>query len=103
MTMTPEDLKRYREVAEASTPNLQTGLFRSDEQDDQVAQFSESLRARSPGECWMVVAPIGDGTPIEESALFAAITGNGPTSANNARFFAGARAAALESIDEIER
>ena len=100
-------LKHWREVALASSDNLTTGIFRSDEVEDQIAQFRESIALIEPKSehMWVVAStdPKTPDAPITEKALYAAITGNGPTSEANARFFAGARVALLEAIDEIER
>jgi len=103
MSVDADMLKLWREVATASTPNLGKGLFRDDTHAGQLAQFKETIEKHPEGQCWAVCCPVGDGTPIEDEALFAAITGNGPTSEANARFFAGARDAFLMAIDEIER
>lgn len=95
-----ETIKMLRDLATAATPSTVHGMFRSDERDEQIAQFAETLDYGS-GKCWVVCAPV-EGKPIEEEALYSAITGNGSTSEANAKFYAHARHNMLLLLDEIE-
>lgn len=99
--MNDETKKRIRALASAATPNLCVGLFASDNQKKQVAMFKESLEKRPEGKVWCCCAEI-PGKPISEEALYAAITGNGPTSEANARFFAVARELVLSLLQQLD-
>lgn len=55
-----------------------------------------------PGKVHLTCVPFGD-KPIDDEALFTAITGNGPTSERNAALIAHYRTAAPLLADECER
>lgn len=99
------NLKKLRALAEAATQGaLSLGNFPDPSPTAAVAYFGDMIRKGS-GEVWAVVTPMLDGTPLEEEALYLAITGNGPTSESNARFIAVANPrtvlALIEALDVV--
>lgn len=108
MKIDEDIIRQARAIIDEATkaPTYYTGLFRSNVPDEQVAQFRETIAKHPAGPVHAVCVAVNDHTPVEDEALFVAITGNGPTSHANARYIkhsfdpvGGWRAA----IDEVER
>ncbi len=94
------DLDKLEALAAAATPGGVFGRFRSNDPADQLAQFHETL-VHGAGPIWCVCVPVDDGSPIEQEALYTAITGNGPTSEANAKFYSVARENTLTLIEQV--
>lgn len=68
MTAPPFDVAAVRAMLEkASKAPFTVGVFRSDDRDQQVAQFRETLDYGS-GRCWCLVIPVDANTPIADEA-----------------------------------
>ncbi len=95
MALTADDLASIRELAEAASPGeLSWGAMRA-EHVAQLADKTAAIDGTDPTEMWTTwLGPADD-------ALIVAVTGNGPTSKANARFFSRARMAVLALLDEI--
>lgn len=101
MSFTDEDLTKIRAFAESSTPGVAYGVYPGgSDPDEQLVELGKSL-SFGVGEIYCVCAPLGDGTPIEDAAQFSAITGNGPTSEDNAKFYSLARELVISLVDEV--
>lgn len=79
------------EHAKRSTPELKWGACEHEPGE------IERLIAKEPGPCWMAW------TGPKDSALYAAIAGNGPTSEVNALFFAHARDIVISVGEDWQR
>lgn len=90
------DLQELAQAALASTPGaLRWGQDTYATEDDAVAAFRSCL-AKAPA---LDLNSVFLDRP--EDLLIVAVTGNGPTSAANARFFCGARAAVLGLVGTV--
>lgn len=90
--MTPENLAEALAMAEAATPSCRFG------QTEVHDEEWKAILGRGDGdEVWCTWVPDGD------TSLFAAVTGNGPTSEANARFFAHARDIVMALGAEVQR
>jgi hypothetical protein len=94
--MDDERLKKIEALAAASTDgNLLWGRETFASQAEAIAKLAETLAKSESLELHSVFRDDPD------MARFAAYTGNGPTSAANARFFAGARRVVLELVARV--
>jgi hypothetical protein len=93
------DLDKLEALTLAASPGGVLAKFDSTDQADQIRQFTENLTHGS-GEVWGVVVPI-NGKAIDDECAYSAITGNGPTSEANAKFYSVARENTLTLIAQV--
>lgn len=94
--MREEQLQEIEQIARASSDgDLKWGAETFATMDEANAKLAECLARSSSLKVHSVFREDPD------MAAFAAITGNGPTSAANARFFAGARQIVLELVAAV--
>lgn len=103
-SLTPEARARLRSLEAKATPGP---WYRGHNPDhcEPVAYFREAYAYGPPGRVHLVCVPFND-KPLNDEALFTAITGNGPTSEANAALIAEARnllPALLDALDAAER
>jgi len=80
---------------------LLCGALRESTHEEIVAYFAETLSKEPSAKCWAVwyQAPDKD-NPEQEGSYIVSITGNGPTSEGNARFFSKAGRAVFDLIED---
>lgn len=88
---TPENVALAIEHARRSTPDLKWGGV------EHKPGEVEELLSKGAGKVWLAW------TGPKDAALYAAVTGNGPTSEANALFFAHARDVVIALGEEVQR
>lgn len=100
--MTEEELKEIRQRAEDSGAALRLGIS-PEGTTEQLSQYLADICAKTEGggrALWLVYG-LGESEDYDDARI-AAVTGNGPTSEANARFFARARVDTLRLLEEVE-
>lgn len=97
---TPEDLKRFRELIDAASSNVQYGLISGRTVEEHADDFRESLSKGKIGadgkvDLW--------GVYLKDTSIPVCHTGNGPTSEANARLIEFLFNSATFIFDELER
>lgn len=96
--LSEDELADAEAAATASTPGeLKWGLERFASREGALAKMAETLAHAESLELHSVFRDDPD------MSVFTAYTGNGPTSAANARFYAGARSCVLSLVAEVRR
>lgn len=91
-----------RALLAAASPRPWTfGRTTQDDAESVVEVFSHAYSAGEIGPIYVVAVPIDNETPVEEECKYTAITGNGPTSAANARLISQAPDLLEEALSEI--
>jgi hypothetical protein len=98
---TPDQLREWQAVTDAATAGPWTPGHNPPDREP-IAYIAEAYSYGPPGTMHLVCVPFED-KPMDEEALFTAITGNGPTSEANARFIALARTAMPLLLAEVAR
>lgn len=107
--MTDDDIKAARAVIAAASKGPKRMVVNVPGEQSVAEQVRQMFAASPSEECHGVAMPL-EGLPVESleggEALYLCITGNGPTSAANARFIAGSfdPVAGWEAaLNEVER
>lgn len=94
------DLAELRRLLAEATPGPWRVAHVPDDRDP--AEYLAELLSYGSGRCWGLAVPIDDATDINDEAKFPSITGNGPTSEQNARLIAAAVNALPALLDRLE-
>lgn len=105
-------IAKGQSVCSKMTPgNWKVGLFRTDDLEDQVAEFRETMTENAGSPMKMIYVANGKNpSPLDDSALAVMVVGNGPTSQANANGIAWLGThwktllvLALEAVEHRER